>query len=75
MTMAATLRITERNEGTAGFSNDPSTDFHFFWTSYWKELHGTEFKIWGEWLAQSEGHVTLDLRIISSSPTLGTEPI
>ena len=27
----------------------------------------------GAWLAQSEEHVTLDLRVVSSSPTLGVE--
>ena len=30
---------------------------------------------WGAWLAQSEEHVTLDLRIMSSSPMLGIEVI
>ena len=29
---------------------------------------------WGTWLAQSAEHVTLDLRVMSSSPTLGMEP-
>ena len=27
----------------------------------------------GAWLAQSEEHVTLDLRVVGSSPTLGAE--
>lgn len=28
----------------------------------------------GAWLAQSVEHRTLDLRVVSSSPTLGVEP-
>ena len=28
----------------------------------------------GAWLAQSVEHVTLDFRVVSSSPTLGVEP-
>jgi len=28
---------------------------------------------WGAWLAQSEEHVTLDLRVMSSSSALGVE--
>ena len=30
-------------------------------------------KIKGSWLAQSEEHETLDLKVMSSSPTLGVE--
>ena len=29
---------------------------------------------WGAWLAHSVQHVTLDLRVMSSSPMLGVEP-
>ena len=28
---------------------------------------------WGAWLAESVQHVTLDLRVVSSSPRLGME--
>ena len=28
---------------------------------------------WGTWLAQSVEHVTLDLRVVSSCPTLGVK--
>ena len=28
---------------------------------------------WGTWLAQSEEHMSLDLRVVSSSPMLGVE--
>ena len=28
---------------------------------------------WGTWLAQSEEHVALDLRVMSSCPTVGVE--
>ena len=28
---------------------------------------------WGAWLAQLEEHTPLDLRVVSSSPTLGVE--
>ena len=30
--------------------------------------------LWGAWMAQLVEHVTLDLRVMSSSPTLGMEP-
>ena len=30
-------------------------------------------QLWGAWLAQSEEHATLDLWVMSSSPTLGAE--
>ena len=30
--------------------------------------------MWGAWLAQLVEHATLDLRVVSSSPTLGMEP-
>lgn len=63
MTIAVTMRITERNEWIACLSNNPSTDFHFSWTSYWKELHGIGLKIWGAWLAQSLGHDTLKSQV------------
>ena len=34
---------------------------------------GSGGKGWGTWLAQSIEHVTLDLGVVSSSPTLGIE--
>jgi len=39
-----------------------------------KELKGIKrYKIWGTWLSQLVEHMTLDLRIMSSGPTLGIE--
>ena len=32
-------------------------------------------KKWGAWLAQSVKHMTLDLGVVSSSPTLGVDDL
>ena len=33
----------------------------------------TKMSLWSTWLTLLEGHVTLDLRVMSSSPMLGVE--
>ena len=35
-------------------------------------MHG-KITLRGAWLAQSEGHVALDIEVVSSSPTLSVE--
>ena len=37
--------------------------------------HPADDCVWGAWLAQLVAHATLDLRVISLSPTLSTEII
>ena len=39
----------------------------------WKQTEYSSIDEWGAWLAQSVKHVTLDLRVVSSSPMLGIE--
>jgi len=36
-------------------------------------FHRNIKEYWGAWLAQSVEHTTLDLGVVSSSPTLGVE--
>lgn len=66
----------------------PSVGKHLFYAvkNFWaesvqiearfsKEMHNPERKLGGHWLAQWIKHVTLNLRDVSSRPTLGTELI
>ena len=45
---------------------------HNLQSLFWDSKNILELK--GAWLAPSEEHLTLDLRVVSSSPTLGLEP-
>ena len=40
---------------------------------FWQYLYKV-WVVWGTWLAQLVEHVTVDLRIMSLSPTLGMVP-
>ena len=43
----------------------------FIKNSIWRALRTRD--LWGTWLAQLEEHMTLDFKVVSSSPILGVE--